>query len=273
MVNANVVWALVSGLAVGYIFGNALPITGGSSSSSSASHGADSISSVPGDKPGEAVPRTTGEAPMPPPPKWYKVPLAPWTPILGPKEAKVTIVAFSDFECSFCATVEPALKQVSEAYGNDVRIAWRNAPAPFHPEAVVAAEAAMAANAQGKFWPMHDKLFANQSALDRASLDRYAKEVGLEMTKYMADMASHAYASKIDADTKLAVTAGLNGTPTFFINGQYVFGAQPFEELKKVIDIELAKANALLAAGTKLDKLYEAELDALPAPGTVEGEH
>jgi protein-disulfide isomerase len=127
-----------------------------------------------------------------------------------------------------------------------------------------AAEAAMAANAQGKFWAMHDKLFANQQALDRPSLDKFAGEIGLNMAKYKAAMDQHLYKDQIEKDSKEGSAAGANGTPAFFINGQFLSGAQPFDSFKKVIDDELKKADELVKKGTALDKLYQAELDALP---------
>jgi protein-disulfide isomerase len=128
-----------------------------------------------------------------------------------------------------------------------------------------AAEAAMAANAQGKFWQMHDKMFANQQALDRPSLDKYAQEIGLNMAKYKAAMDQHLYKQQIDDDSKTGSANGANGTPAFFINGQFLSGAQPFDAFKKVIDAELQKADALIKKGTPMDKLYEAELAAIPA--------
>jgi protein-disulfide isomerase len=127
-----------------------------------------------------------------------------------------------------------------------------------------AAEAAMAANAQGKFWPMHDKLFANQQALDRPSLDKYAQDIGLNMAKYKAAMDQHLYKQQIEDDSKAGTAVGASGTPAFFINGQSLSGAQPADAFKKVIDAELQKANDLVKKGTSLDKLYEAELAALP---------
>jgi protein-disulfide isomerase len=127
-----------------------------------------------------------------------------------------------------------------------------------------AAEAAMAANAQGKFWQMHDKLFENNQALDRPSLDKYAQEIGLDMAKYKKAMDGHLYKSQIDADSKAGNAVGANGTPAFFINGQSVSGAQPFDAFKTVIDKELAHADELIKAGTPLDKLYEKIMDTLP---------
>jgi protein-disulfide isomerase len=128
-----------------------------------------------------------------------------------------------------------------------------------------AAEAAMAANAQGKFWQMHDKLFGNQQALDRPSIDKYAQDIGLNMAKYKAAMDQHLYKQQIEDDSKAGTAVGASGTPAFFINGQSLSGAQPFDAFKKVIDAELAKADALLKKGTSLDKIYEAEMAALPA--------
>ena len=127
-----------------------------------------------------------------------------------------------------------------------------------------AAEAAMAANAQGKFWQMHDKLFANQQALDRPSLDKYAQDIGLNMAKYKAAMDQHLYKQQIEDDSKAGTAVGASGTPAFFINGQSLSGAQPFDSFKKVIDAELAKANELVKKGTPMDKLYDAQLAALP---------
>ena len=128
-----------------------------------------------------------------------------------------------------------------------------------------AAEAAMAANAQGKFWQMHDKMFANQQALDRPSLDKYAQEIGLNMGKYKAAMDQHLYKQQIDDDSKTGTANGASGTPAFFINGQFLSGAQPFESFKKVIDAEMQKADALVKKGTSLEKIYDAEMAAIPA--------
>ena len=121
----------------------------------------------------------------------------------------------------------------------------------------------MAANAQGKFWQMHDKLFGNQQALDRPSLDKYAQEIGLNMAKYKAAMDQHLYKQQIEDDSKAGTAVGANGTPAFFINGQSLSGAQPFDAFKKVIDAELAKANELVKKGTPIEKIYEAELAVL----------
>src|SRR4029078_1459546 len=103
--------------------------------------------------------------------------------------------------------------------GRDFRYAFRTEQLPFHNHAMEAAEAAMAANAQGKFWQMHDKLFGNQQALDRPSLDKYAQEIGLNMAKYKAAMDGHSYKQQIEADSKRGNEVGGNRTPAFCIHG------------------------------------------------------
>src|SRR4051812_8487644 len=151
-----------------------------------------------------------------------------------------------------------------EKYPKDVRIAFRHQPLPFHNHAMEAAEASMAANAQGKFWQMHDKLFANQQKLERADLDGYAKEIGLDMAKFKADMDGHKYKDQIDADSKHGTAVGASGTPTLFVNGRQIVGAQPFSAFQPMIDEEIKKADKLLQSGTKMDKLYEKILEELP---------
>jgi protein-disulfide isomerase len=133
-----------------------------------------------------------------------------------------------------------------------------------------AAEASMAAHAQGKFWQMHDKMFANQQALDPASLEKYAQEIGLNMTKYKAAMDQHLHKKDIEADSKRGNEVGANGTPTFFINGRELSGAQPFPAFQAIIDEEIKHADELLKKGVSRDKLYEEILKtakaAAPAP-------
>ena len=162
-------------------------------------------------------------------------------PIRGPKNAPLTVVLFSDFQCPFCGRVEPSLTELEKAYPGKVRVFWKNFPLPFHNNAKPAAEAAMAANEQGKFWEMHDILFKNQQALEGASLEKYAKEIGLDMTKFKAAMDSHKFAAQIEADTKQGSSLGVQGTPASFLNGHFINGAQPFDAFKKIADEELAK--------------------------------
>jgi protein-disulfide isomerase len=172
-------------------------------------------------------------------------------PMRGPAGAKVTIVEFSDFQCPFCARATATVERILREYPNDVRIFYRHDPLSFHDRARAAAEAAAAADLEGKFWAMHDTLFANQGRLDDESLARYAKELGV-------DQAKRAAAAKVLVDTDLALASrlGVRGTPTFFVNGRLLQGAQPFEEFKPVIEAERAHALALLAAGVAPDALY-----------------
>ncbi|HVZ72570.1 MAG TPA: thioredoxin domain-containing protein [Polyangia bacterium] len=159
----------------------------------------------------------------------------------GPKNAPLEMIIFSDFQCPFCSRVEPTLKQMEKDYAGKVRFVWKNYPLPFHNNAEPAAEAAMAAGAQGKFWEMHDKLFANQQQLDRASLEKYAQELGLDMNKFKADLDAQKYKSVIEAETKEGSAVGVNGTPAVFINGRKIGGAYPADTFKKIADQELAK--------------------------------
>ncbi|MCE9673757.1 thioredoxin domain-containing protein [Myxococcus stipitatus] len=178
------------------------------------------------------------------------------SPSFGPATAKVTIVEWSDFECPYCSRAVPVLKQIKETYAKDVRVVFRHQPLPFHGSAKLAAEASEAAHEQGRFWEMHDKLFANQKALDRASLEKYAKELNLNTDKFKSALESGKFKSKVEADSAAGNAVGANGTPTFFINGRELVGAQPFDNFKRIIDEEIAKADKLLAAGTKPEELY-----------------
>jgi protein-disulfide isomerase len=176
----------------------------------------------------------------------------------GPATAPVTIIQFSDFQCPYCAQVEPTLAQIEHAYKDRVRIVWKNYPLDFHKNALPAAEAAMAAGAQGKFWAMHDLLFAQQEALEKPGpdLEKYAQQIGLDMTKFRAAMKSHTYLAAIQAEMAQAKVLGQNGTPFFVINGHKVEGALPFDEFKPLIDG--APKDTGTAPGT-----------APPAPGTA----
>ncbi|MDF1562167.1 MAG: thioredoxin domain-containing protein [Deltaproteobacteria bacterium] len=177
--------------------------------------------------------------------------------VKGPADAKVTIVEWSDFECPFCSRVVPTIKELTDSYGKDIRIAFKHQPLPFHKNAHLAAQAVEAAGAQGKFWEYHDKLFANQKALDRPQLEQYAGELGLDMAKFKASLDQGAFKKKIDAHSNEGRGVGANGTPTFFINGRLLSGAQPVDAFKRIIDEELKKADAALQAGTPRSGLYE----------------
>ncbi len=187
----------------------------------------------------------------------YKVPLGD-APVKGSDKAKVTIVAFSDYQCPFCSRVEQTLSQIERTYGKDVRFAFKNNPLPFHPNAMPAAEAALAANEQGKFWEMHDKLFQNQQALQPADFEKYCKDIGCDVEKLKASIAAHKNKPHIDRDMQEAARLGARGTPYFFINGRSLSGAQPFDSFKKVIDEEIIAANRAIKAGVAPNQVYAA---------------
>jgi protein-disulfide isomerase len=178
-------------------------------------------------------------------------------PIKGAKDALVTIVQFSDFQCPFCSRVEPTIDQVMKEYAGKVRVAWRNLPLPFHDKAKPAAIAAMAANEQGKFWQMHDILFKNQQALGAEDLQKYAQEIGLNMGKFKAALEDKKLVTGIEADSAMGAKIGARGTPAFFINGTFLSGAQPFERFKATIDEALKKAEELVKKGTPKAKVYD----------------
>jgi protein-disulfide isomerase len=169
------------------------------------------------------------------PNKIYTMPVGS-SPFKGPKDAKVTVVMFQDFQCPFSNRSQPTVKQLMELYPDKVKVVFKNFPLNFHKQAEIAAEAALAAGAQGKFWEMHDKIFANQKKISAEILKGYAQELNLDMNKFNEDLDTHSYKKTIDEDMKLAKGAGVRGTPTFFINGKKLVGAKPVGEFQKVID-------------------------------------
>jgi protein-disulfide isomerase len=140
--------------------------------------------------------------------------------IQGPPEAPVTLVEYGDYQCPYCGAAYPIIKQVQEEMGSDLRFVFRNFPiVTAHPHAETAAEAAEAAAAQGKFWEMHDLIYENQKRLRDDDLRGYAASLGLELATFDRDLAEHAYASRVHEDFMSGVRSGVNGTPTFYING------------------------------------------------------
>jgi len=170
-----------------------------------------------------------------------KVQVAAEGPSKGPKDAKVTIVEFSDFQCPFCGKGRSVMEEVATKYGNKVRIVFRDFPLSFHDKAQKAAEAGQCANEQGKFWAMHDWMFDNQSALDEASLKAAARKLGADGDKFDQCLTSSKYASVVQKSMKEGGEAGVKGTPAFFVNGVFISGAQPFEKFKTEIDRALAE--------------------------------
>ena len=143
------------------------------------------------------------------------------SPIKGPEDASVTIVEFSDYQCPFCARSEPLIAQALEAYPTQARFVFKHFPlTSIHPHAMGASKAAVAAQKQGKFWEMHELLFANQRALSPEQLQGYAQQIGLDMEQFKADMESAEVENLVKEDMRLAQQVGVRGTPTIFVNGK-----------------------------------------------------
>ena len=157
-------------------------------------------------------------------------------PIKGPKDAKITVIEFSDFQCPFCQRGAQTMDELAKAYPNDVKIAFKNLPLPFHPHAKPAAIAALAAHKQGKFWEMHDELFKNQSSLGDEFYVTTAQKLGLDVEKFKTDLKDEKLAKQVDDDTALANSLGVRGTPGFFVNGVQVRGARELAYFKDLVD-------------------------------------
>jgi protein-disulfide isomerase len=161
------------------------------------------------------------------------------SPAKGPKSAKITLVEFSDFQCPFCSRVVPTMAQIEEEYGDQVRFVFKHLPLAMHSKAQGAHAAAEAAHRQGKFWEMHDAIFANQREMSPEKYVEYAADMGLDVEQFKRDVAAADVKRKVDADAKEAAALGVTGTPGFFINGKFLKGARPFDAFKQVIDEEL----------------------------------
>ncbi len=160
---------------------------------------------------------------------------------IGPDDAPVVIVEYSDFQCPFCARVVPTLKKITEKYPKQVRIAFKHFPLDFHPKAKPAHIAAMAAKEQGKFWEMHDRIFEHQSEMSEEHLAAYAKEIGLNMDQFKKSLNNTEYQKEMEQNIAEGRQLGVTGTPTFFVNGKRLVGAKPFEAFVEIIEEELKK--------------------------------
>src|SRR6266542_3750018 len=204
----------------------------------------------------------------------YRVPVED-SPAKGPADALVTIVESSDFECPFCKRAAPTLKQVEETYRGKVRFVFKHNPLPFHARALPAAIAAEEARAQGgdtKFWAMHDLLFA-APALDEAALQQAAREASVDAAKLKEALAAGRHKERLERDQKLVQGLGATGTPSFFVNGRKLVGAQPLPAFQALVDEELKKAEELVRGGTPAAQVYAKITDAgASAPVFVAGE-
>ncbi len=167
--------------------------------------------------------------------------------VRGPDDAPVTLVEYGDFECPYCGLAEPVVRELLADYG-DLRYVWRHLPlTDVHPHAQLAAEAAEAAAAQGKFWEMHDQLLDHQGALTAKDLIRYAGEIGLNTERFVRDMRQHAGEARVAEDVDSADLSGVSGTPTFFVNGKRHHGAYDIDTLSDAV--RAARARVLIGSG------------------------
>jgi protein-disulfide isomerase len=190
----------------------------------------------------------------------WKMPVFADDPIKGPKDALVTVVIFSDFQCPFCKRVEDTLKQVGEAYPNDVRFVWKDNPLPFHNRAKPAAILGRVAYKQKGdkgFWEAHEALFGSSMKFEEDELKTIAEKSGLAWDTVKQAIDQNKYMDKIESSIDLAADFKASGTPHFFINGVRLSGAQPLDKFKAIIDERLAAAKAMVAKGTPKARIYE----------------
>ncbi len=194
-------------------------------------------------------------------------------PSLGPSDARVTMAVFTDFECPFCSRAVPTIEELRRRHPDDLRVVVFNTPLPFHANARLAAEAALEAFAQrgdSGFFAMHDLLMANQRALTREDLERYASRLELDLVRFRSALDARIHSPTVDADLALAQRIGANGTPNFFLNGRQLVGAQPIDAFEVVFATARAEADALIARGVAADDVYATLMadasEALEAP-------
>ncbi len=163
-------------------------------------------------------------------------------PSLGPDDAPITLVEFSDFQCPYCSRVNPTIEKIAEQYPDKVRIVFRQFPLDqLHPNARTAAEASLCANRQGEFWPLHDKMFSVQRELTPELIKQKVVELGLDERKFGECMAFGDTKAQVARDIEVGQLAGVTGTPALFINGRPLMGAVPFETAAALIDDEIER--------------------------------
>jgi protein-disulfide isomerase len=172
--------------------------------------------------------------------QWQALTAAP-APSLGAADAKVTIVAFSDFQCPYCAESARTLKRLKDAHGTALRIVFHHYPLPFNERAKPAAQAAVAAHAQNKFWEYHDLLFANQTALSPEALETYAQQLKLDVARFKASSTDAATLAQLDADKQLGDSVHVRGTPTVFVNGKRLDNGVDYDAVNEAVEEALAQ--------------------------------
>ena len=176
-------------------------------------------------------------------PQRHEIALTDADPAIGNPDALVTLVEFSDFQCPYCEAVTHTLRQLRENYTESIRIVWKDFPlTQIHPDAFRAAEAGHCADEQGRFWEIHDVLFANQDALDDASLKAHAAGLGLDTAVFDTCLDESRYGTRVRAGMDIGTGLGVDSTPMIFVNGRQLSGAQPYDVFAAMIDDELERA-------------------------------
>ena len=184
-----------------------------------------------------------GTAPAPPKLLEAPVPISiAGSPVKGPQDAPVTLVEWSDFQCPYCYKGAAQLDAVLKAFPTQVKLVFRQYPLESHSQAALAAAASLAAHKQGKFWPLHDAMFAHRQDLSRQSITALAAQTGMDMKRFMADWQAKETLNAVMRDMQDGDQAGVEGTPTVFIDGQHYNGSLELEPMRTVIQAELKKA-------------------------------
>jgi protein-disulfide isomerase len=171
------------------------------------------------------------------------VPVGPADHVIGPATAHLVVVEYGDFECPYCAQAYPAVKMILNRFEHRIGFVFRHYPVlGEHPHAELAAEAAEAAGAQGKFWPMHDRLFQNQRHLEAKSLRQYAADLELDLERYDSEMADHLYLQRVQEHLEGGRASGVRGTPAFFVDEKLVDASFGMKRLVDAVDAAIARA-------------------------------